>query len=110
VVVNRAFAQGGEGAIALAEAVAAACEKPNDFHLLTPEGTLSTRRPCRPGFCEKAIQLASWPPRKDIGHLGKRYITPSAIAVLGLGIWLVGVSEQGAARRAFRLEDSTGSV
>ena len=39
VVVNRAFAQGGAGAIELAEAVVAACEKPNDFHQLTPDGT-----------------------------------------------------------------------
>ncbi len=39
VVVNRGFAQGGDGAIELAEAVVEACEKPNSFHLLTPEGT-----------------------------------------------------------------------
>ena len=39
VVVNRAFAQGGDGAIDLANAVVEACEQPNDFHLLTPEGT-----------------------------------------------------------------------
>ncbi len=39
VVVNRAFAQGGDGAIDLANAVVKACEQPNDFHLLTPEGT-----------------------------------------------------------------------
>ncbi|MCI0634219.1 MAG: formate--tetrahydrofolate ligase [Actinobacteria bacterium] len=39
VVVNRAFAQGGDGAIELAEAVVAACEKPNSFHQLTTEGT-----------------------------------------------------------------------
>ena len=38
VVVNRGFAEGGDGAIELAEAVAAACEKPNGFHLLTPDG------------------------------------------------------------------------
>jgi formate--tetrahydrofolate ligase len=40
VVVNRGFAQGGDGAIELAEAVVAACEKPNGFHLLTPDGAL----------------------------------------------------------------------
>jgi formate--tetrahydrofolate ligase len=39
VVVNRGFAQGGEGAIELAEAVVAACDRPNEFHLLTPDGT-----------------------------------------------------------------------
>ncbi len=39
VVVNRAFAEGGDGAIELAEAVVAACEQPNTFHQLTPEGT-----------------------------------------------------------------------
>jgi formate--tetrahydrofolate ligase len=39
VVVNRAFSQGGDGAIELAEAVVAACERPSSFHLLTPEGT-----------------------------------------------------------------------
>jgi formyltetrahydrofolate synthetase len=39
VVVNRGFAQGGDGAIELAEAVVAACEEPNDFHQLTPDDT-----------------------------------------------------------------------
>ena len=39
VVVNRGFAQGGKGAIELAEAVVEACERPNTFHRLTPEGT-----------------------------------------------------------------------
>jgi formyltetrahydrofolate synthetase len=39
VVVNRGFADGGDGAIELAEAVVKACEQPNDFHLLTPDGT-----------------------------------------------------------------------
>jgi formate--tetrahydrofolate ligase len=39
VVVNRAFSLGGEGAIELAEAVVAACERPSSFHLLTPEAT-----------------------------------------------------------------------
>ena len=38
VVVNRAFAQGGEGAIDLANAVVEACEKPNTFDQLTSEG------------------------------------------------------------------------
>ena len=37
VVVNRGFAQGGEGGVELAEAVVSACEQPNDFHQLTPE-------------------------------------------------------------------------
>ncbi|MEO8293455.1 MAG: formate--tetrahydrofolate ligase, partial [Actinomycetota bacterium] len=36
VVVNRGFAQGGEGAIELAEAVVEACERPNTFDFLTP--------------------------------------------------------------------------
>ena len=39
VVVNRGFAQGGEGAIELAEAVVKVCEHPNGFHQLTPDGT-----------------------------------------------------------------------
>ena len=39
VVVNRGFAQGGDGAVELAEAVVEACEKPNAFHQLTPDGT-----------------------------------------------------------------------
>jgi formate--tetrahydrofolate ligase len=39
VVVNRAFADGGAGAVELAEAVVAACEQPNSFRFLTPEGT-----------------------------------------------------------------------
>ena len=38
VVVNRAFAQGGDGAIDLANAVVEACEKPNTFDQLTPAG------------------------------------------------------------------------
>jgi formate--tetrahydrofolate ligase len=39
VVVHNGFGQGGEGAVDLARAVVAACEKPNTFKLLTPEGT-----------------------------------------------------------------------
>ncbi len=39
VVVNRAFAEGGAGAVELAEAVVAACEQPSSFRLLTPAGT-----------------------------------------------------------------------
>ncbi|HJS27104.1 MAG TPA: formate--tetrahydrofolate ligase [Actinomycetota bacterium] len=39
VVVNRGFADGGEGAVELAEAVVEACERPNTFHHLTPDGT-----------------------------------------------------------------------
>jgi formate--tetrahydrofolate ligase len=39
VVVNRGFAEGGTGAVALAEAVVEACERPNTFHRLTPDGT-----------------------------------------------------------------------
>jgi formyltetrahydrofolate synthetase len=39
VVVNRAFADGGAGAVELAEAVVAACEQPNSFRFLTPDGT-----------------------------------------------------------------------
>jgi formate--tetrahydrofolate ligase len=39
VVVNRAFALGGDGAVDLADAVVQACEKPNDFRFLTPDGT-----------------------------------------------------------------------
>jgi formate--tetrahydrofolate ligase len=39
VVVNRAFAEGGDGAVELAEAVVQACEQPNSFDFLTPEGT-----------------------------------------------------------------------
>ncbi len=39
VVVNHGFAQGGDGALELAEAVLDACEQPNSFSQLTPEGT-----------------------------------------------------------------------
>ena len=39
VVVHNGFGKGGEGAVDLANAVVAACEKPNTFKLLTPEGT-----------------------------------------------------------------------
>jgi formyltetrahydrofolate synthetase len=39
VVVNRGFAEGGAGATELAEAVVEACERPNMFHQLTPDGT-----------------------------------------------------------------------
>ncbi len=38
VVVNRAFAQGGDGAVDLANAVVEACEQPNAFSFLTPDG------------------------------------------------------------------------
>src|SRR5687767_8164622 len=38
VVVHDGFGKGGEGAVALAEAVVAACEKPNTFNYLTPDG------------------------------------------------------------------------
>ncbi len=39
VVVNRGFADGGKGAVDLAEAVIAACERSSSFHPLTPDGT-----------------------------------------------------------------------
>lgn len=39
VVVNRGFAEGGKGAEELAQAVVQACERPNAFRGLTPEGT-----------------------------------------------------------------------
>jgi formate--tetrahydrofolate ligase len=39
VVVHNGFGKGGEGAVDLAKAVVAVCEKPNTFKLLTPEGT-----------------------------------------------------------------------
>ena len=39
VVVHEGFANGGGGAEELAEAVVAACEKPNKFTYLTPDGT-----------------------------------------------------------------------
>ena len=39
VVVNRGFAEGGDGAIELAEAVVKVADQPNGFHPLTPEGT-----------------------------------------------------------------------
>ena len=38
VVVNRGFAEGGKGAIDLANAVVEACEQPNTFDFLTPTG------------------------------------------------------------------------
>jgi formate--tetrahydrofolate ligase len=39
VVTHSGFSQGGEGAIDLANAVVAACDKPNTFSFLTPSGT-----------------------------------------------------------------------
>jgi len=39
VVVHSGFAQGGGGAVELAEAVVAACDKPNQFSFLTPNDT-----------------------------------------------------------------------
>jgi formate--tetrahydrofolate ligase len=39
VVTHSGFSQGGAGAIDLANAVVAACEKPNTFSFLTPTGT-----------------------------------------------------------------------
>jgi formyltetrahydrofolate synthetase len=39
VVVNRGFAQGGEGAVGLANAVVEAAEQPNEFDFLTPDAT-----------------------------------------------------------------------
>jgi formate--tetrahydrofolate ligase len=39
VVVNRAFAEGGGGAVDLARAVVEAADRPNTFHSLTPDGT-----------------------------------------------------------------------
>jgi len=39
VVVNRGFAEGGKGAVDLAEAVISACDRSNTFHQLTPDGT-----------------------------------------------------------------------
>jgi formate--tetrahydrofolate ligase len=39
VVVNDGFSHGGDGAIELAEAVVEACEQPNTFDQLTPDGT-----------------------------------------------------------------------
>jgi formate--tetrahydrofolate ligase len=44
VVVNRGFALGGEGAIELASAVVEACERPNDFRFLTPDGASLTEQ------------------------------------------------------------------
>jgi formyltetrahydrofolate synthetase len=39
VVVNRAFTEGGAGAVELAEAVVDACEQPGSFRFLTPDET-----------------------------------------------------------------------
>ncbi len=39
VVTHSGFSQGGAGAVDLANAVTAACEKPNTFSFLTPNGT-----------------------------------------------------------------------
>jgi len=44
VVVNRGFAEGGGGAIELAEAVVKTCELPNTFHQLTPAGAPLTEQ------------------------------------------------------------------
>src|SRR5207248_1027905 len=39
IVVNDGFSRGGEGAVELAQAVVEACERPNSFKQLTPNGT-----------------------------------------------------------------------
>jgi formate--tetrahydrofolate ligase len=39
VVVHEGFAKGGDGATELADAVVTACDKPNQFNFLTPNGT-----------------------------------------------------------------------
>jgi formate--tetrahydrofolate ligase len=39
VVAHDGFSRGGDGAVDLADAVVAACEKPNSFSFLTPDGT-----------------------------------------------------------------------
>ena len=39
VVVHKGFGEGGAGAVDLANAVVTACEKPNSFNYLTPDGT-----------------------------------------------------------------------
>ena len=39
VVVHEGFGKGGPGAVDLAKAVVAACDKPNTFNFLTPDGT-----------------------------------------------------------------------
>jgi formate--tetrahydrofolate ligase len=39
VVVHEGFAKGGDGAVELAKAVVDACDKPNRFSFLTPDGT-----------------------------------------------------------------------
>jgi formate--tetrahydrofolate ligase len=39
VVVHQGFSRGGDGAVDLANAVVVACDKPNSFAFLTPEGT-----------------------------------------------------------------------
>ncbi|HEX6130227.1 MAG TPA: formate--tetrahydrofolate ligase [Actinomycetota bacterium] len=44
VVVNRGFAEGGKGAVELAEAVVAACEAPSSFRHLTPDGASITEQ------------------------------------------------------------------
>jgi formyltetrahydrofolate synthetase len=44
VVVNRGFAEGGAGAVELANAVVEACGRPNAFEFLTPEGTPITQQ------------------------------------------------------------------
>ncbi|MEX2274538.1 MAG: formate--tetrahydrofolate ligase [Actinomycetota bacterium] len=44
VVVNEGFADGGDGAVTLANAVVEACEQPNTFSHLTPNGTPITEQ------------------------------------------------------------------
>jgi formate--tetrahydrofolate ligase len=39
VVVHEGFGKGGDGAVDLANAVVTACDKPNTFNYLTPDGT-----------------------------------------------------------------------
>ena len=61
VVVHSGFSQGGAGAIDLAKAVTAACEKPNTFALLTPNGTPSCSR-------SRRLPRSSTAPRRLISN------------------------------------------
>jgi len=77
VVLNDGFARGGAGAGELAAAVVEACERPNDFHRLTPDGT-----PVEDQIETIATRLYG---AEGVDYLPQALVDLSRIRALGLG-------------------------
>jgi formate--tetrahydrofolate ligase len=77
VVLNDGFARGGAGAGELAAAVVEACERPNDFHRLTPDGT-----PVEDQIEAIATRLYG---AEGVDYLPQALVDLSRIRALGLG-------------------------